>query len=172
MMTKSICTHVYTAIPLLFIFIKSNDAITPCKMETVGICPNTFELWNAAAQMKNCSTDLCGSKRVYHCLLTEKRQFVEVCTNRKLLTDVCPYYDTVGNVIQRSNISCVSADSIKNCTDAYNSTSVFEYPVCYPSKGNTDNLNSGATRIHEIFTRFWKIFECFAIFTIFLIVKL
>lgn len=166
MRTKSICTLVYTAIPLLSIFIESNDAVIPCKMETVSSCPNTLELWNTAAQRTNCSRDLCGSESVYHCLPTEKRHFVEICTNQIILTDVCPYYDTVGNVIQRSNISCVSTDLMKNCT-VYNSTSVYQYPVCYPSQGNTDASHSRATGIHEVFAGFWRIFECFAIFAIF-----
>lgn len=51
----------------------------PCKVETVGNCPNTSESWNAAVQTKNCSADLCGSNTVYHCLPTEKSQLVEVC---------------------------------------------------------------------------------------------
>lgn len=60
----------------------SNQAVIhvmQCKVEPVGSCPNTPDSWNAAAQRKNCSTDLCGSKSVYHCLLTEERQLVEVC---------------------------------------------------------------------------------------------
>eukprot|EP00477_Mikrocytos_mackini_P002962 GAHX01003521.1.p1 GENE.GAHX01003521.1~~GAHX01003521.1.p1 ORF type:complete len:172 (+),score=7.69 GAHX01003521.1:205-720(+) len=169
MRPKSICMLVYTAIPMLSIFIESNDAVISCKMETVSSCPNTLELWNAAAQRKNCSTDLCGSERVYmyHCLLTENlKQLVEVCTKPKILFDFCPYYDTVGKVIQRSNISCVSPDSMKNCT-VYNSTSVYQYPVCYPTQGNTDTSSSGATRIRS-FYKLLKNFHCFSIFIIFL----
>lgn len=170
MRQKSICTLVYTAIPVLAFFVQSNDAVSPCKVETVGNCPNTLDLWNAAAQRMNCSTDLCGSESVYHCLLTENlTQLVEVCTKPIILTDVCPYYDTVGNVIQRSDISCVSTDSMKNCTDVYNSASVYQFPVCYPTQGNpvTDSSSSGATRIRS-FYELLEIFHCFAIFIIFL----
>lgn len=73
---------------LLFMSLcQSNDAVSPCKVETVGNCPNTLDLWNAAAQRMNCSTDLCGSESVYHCLLTENlTQLVEVCTKPIILT--------------------------------------------------------------------------------------
>lgn len=162
---KSINMLIYTAVPMLFIFIKlSNQAVIQCEVETVGNCPNTSDSWNAAAQRKNCSTDLCGINSVYHCLLTEKGQLVEVCVNPINLHGVCPYYDTVGKSVQRSHMSCVSVDLTKNCTKLYSSANVYDYPVCYPSQGITDASVSGATRIHDDATRFWIIIFFFKIF--------
>lgn len=59
----------------------SNQVIIPCEVDIVGNCPNTTDSWNAAAQRKNCSNDLCGSNSVYHCLPTEKKQLLEVCAD-------------------------------------------------------------------------------------------
>lgn len=144
----------YTAIQMLFIFIK---VIIPCKVETVGSCPNTSDSWNAAAQRKNCSANLCGNNTDYHCLPTEKSQLVEVCADSINLVEVCPYYDTVGKSVQRSKISCVSA----NCK-VHRSTNIYKYQVCYVpspneelSQGTTEALSSGATGIHNDATRYW-----------------
>lgn len=152
----------YTVIPMLFIFIKLSNQdvihVMQCKVEpvAVGSCPITPDSWNAAAQRKNCSTNLCGSKSVYHCLLTEERQLVEVCAKPINLHGVCPYYDTVGKSVQRSQVSCVSVDLTKNCTKLYSSANVYDYPVCYLSQViHPYALGSGATRIHDDATRFW-----------------
>lgn len=146
---------------MLFIFIK---VIIPCKVETVGNCPNTSDSWNAAAQRKNCSANLCGNNTVYHCLPTEKSQLVEVCAHSINLVGVCPYYDTVGKSVQRSKISCVS----ENCK-VHRSTNLYKYHVCNVpspnetrSQGTTEALSSGATGIHRDAMRFWKfIFKVF-----------
>lgn len=174
---KSIGSLIYTAISMLFIFIElSSPAVIQCEVETVEYCQNTPDLWNAAVQRKNCSANHCGSNTVYHCLPTEKGQLVEVCANPINLNEKCPYYDTVGKLIQRSEKSCVSANFTKNCTDVYSSADVYNYSVCYlspkeestqgitnfsPSEelshGVTDASSSGATRIHDDPTRFWII---------------
>lgn len=141
---------------MLFIYIQ---VIIPCNVETVGNCPNTSDSWNAAAQRKNCSANLCGNNTDYryHCLPTEKSQLAEVCAHSINLVGVCPYYDTVGKSVQRSQISCVSA----NCK-VYRSTNLYKYQDCYVlslyeelSQGTTEASSSGATGIHNDATRYW-----------------
>lgn len=53
--------------------------------------------------------------------------FVYTILNKYLLIfiGICPYYDTYGKSIQRSEISCVSVDLTKNCTDVYSSADVY-----------------------------------------------
>lgn len=185
---KSIGSLIYTAISMLYIFIELSNpasAVIQCEVETVENCPNTSDSWNAAAQRKNCSSDLCGSYSVYHCLFTEKGQLVEVCAIPINLNEVCPYYDTVGKSIERSNTFCNSVDLTKNCTAVYSSADVHvdNYSVCYSSpneessqgitnfspseelsQGVTDASSAGATRIHDDSTRFWIIIFIFNIF--------
>lgn len=144
--------------------IEISDSI---EVEIVGNCPNTLDWWRAAAIWKNCSTNVYGNESIYHCLQTEEKQLVEVCVRPMYLTGVCPYFDTVGGVVQRSNISCVSADSAKNCT-LYSSENVYDYPVCYPTQEIPYASFSGATRIHDDATRCWIYFmiKCILIFKI------
>ena len=53
------------------------------KMTKVSSCPNTTEEWDAAEDIKDCSSRDCPTG-VYHCVPDDKGNLVEVCTPPKL----------------------------------------------------------------------------------------
>lgn len=158
-MRHFIANSICSALIFFSFFELSNQADISCKERPVENCPTTSESWNAAAERRNCSTDRCGSRSVYHCLPTENGTLVEVCAEPINLNYACPYYDTVGESIQRSDIFCNSTDST-NCTAVDSSNTIYQFPVCHSLQGNTiaDAALSEATRLHHDATRYWIFF--------------
>ncbi|XP_078311891.1 uncharacterized protein LOC111101707 [Crassostrea virginica] len=93
---------------------------------------------------KKCLPNGCSPNSVYHCVANENMKLVEVCTETIYLQGVCPFYDTGGKLLQMGKVSC-KVSATQNCSDRYISTTVYKYPVCYPSisSGSSEKQSKG-----------------------------
>lgn len=87
---------------LIFFLIRQG---TSCELTKVLSCPDTKQKWDIAALKKNCSSNSNCSD--YHCVPTETNQTVEVCAKPLYLQGVCPFFDTVGQKLQMTEIKYV-----------------------------------------------------------------
>lgn len=116
---------------LIFIFFVLIRTVNPCKWNNVATCPDTKDKWDMAASRKNClSSSNCSD---YHCVPTETNQTVEVCAKPLHLQGVCPFFDTVGQRLQMTEVSCLSTNQNESCSARYISSTVYKYKVCFPS---------------------------------------
>lgn len=113
---------------LIFFLIRQG---TSCELTKVLSCPDTKQKWDIAALKKNCSSNSNCSD--YHCVPTETNQTVEVCAKPLHLQGVCPFFDTVGQRLQMTEVSCLSTNQNESCSARYISTTVYKYKVCFPS---------------------------------------
>ncbi|XP_078311437.1 uncharacterized protein LOC111100969 [Crassostrea virginica] len=109
---------------LLWSYLLINLAST-CREKTVITCPTTEEKWQEASLRKNCSSCTTSNVHVYHCVANENGHLIEVCTNSIFLQEVCPYYDSVGKMLQMGK-ACT------RCPPRYSSTNVYNYSECFP----------------------------------------
>nr|XP_022288857.1 uncharacterized protein LOC111100968 [Crassostrea virginica] len=107
-----------------YMYLLINLAST-CQEKTVRTCPTTEEKWLDASLRKNCSSCTTSNVYVYHCVANENGLLIEVCTNSIFLQGVCPYYDSVGEVLQMGS-------ACKRCPPRFSSTNVYKYSECFP----------------------------------------
>uniref|UniRef100_A0A8W8MJE0 Uncharacterized protein n=2 Tax=Magallana gigas TaxID=29159 RepID=A0A8W8MJE0_MAGGI len=138
---------------LIFIFFVLIRTVNPCKWNNVATCPDTKDKWDMAASRKNClSSSNCSD---YHCVPTETKQLVEVCTKPFYLQGVCPYFDTFGERLQMGTVSCRTGS--ENCSARYLSTSVYKYKVCFPIQGQPISGTSGM-HTHDTENNSWVVY--------------